>query len=437
MKRIYLGLALAISFCAHAKKLSEYTPFEYKVLFTNPECKTYYYDDAIATNSGDFVSSKPKNVYCKPSDSRKTAYKERSPHKQILNIINDVETKEIFLTYLSFSKASVAKALCKAIEDRNLKVTFIIDEQNKKRDADGALANFKKVKYCRAKNVSRSNRNIPKMLFRGGTGSLGYAHNKIIIANPKDTNKVKIVFGSGNMSSGTTLHHENWHFVTTSPQSHFAQMHLCIMNGMINDGSSKREYTDSIAKCKSKIATTEEEDIKVYVIPGDGTPAMNHIKRNLKKANSTYLAAHRFSNGKLISALHSELGKGKEIKLVCDDDLYWTGTLRRSVGRNTYQEYRKVMDLVGKGMEVHYMQTNQDANLLHHNKFLIFNYADNKGSVFTGAGNLTTAAFTKNFENFYMIDIPQVYESFTKQYDYLFNKLATGKENMPSELKMP
>ena len=73
---------------------------------------------------------------------------------------------------------------------------------------------------------------------------------------------------------------------------------------------------------------------------------------------------------------------------------------------------------------------------LQHNKFLVFTRKDEKGTVFTGAGNLTGAAFYKNFENFYLISIPEVHQKFLKQYDYLSSLSLTSKE-LPLKLELP
>jgi HKD family nuclease len=72
---------------------------------------------------------------------------------------------------------------------------------------------------------------------------------------------------------------------------------------------------------------------------------------------------------------------------------------------------------------------------LQHNKFVIFEF-QRGGSVFTGAGNLTTSAFENNFENFYMISIPEVVTQFQKQFDYMWD-ISTSVEKMPRQLVNP
>ena len=114
------------------------------------------------------------------------------------------------------------------------------------------------------------------------------------------------------------------------------------------------------------------------------------------------------------------------------------------MGRNLYREAVHVDDLIAKGLKVKYIETFADKVFgarkvqLQHNKFLIFTGPlHNNYSVFTGAGNLTGAAFEKNFENFYLIKDPAVYFMFRLQYYRFWNDLGTAAEDMPKELVLP
>ncbi len=57
--------------------------------------------------------------------------------------------------------------------------------------------------------------------------------------------------------------------------------------------------------------------------------------------------------------------------------------------------------------------------------------------VFNGAGNFTSAAFNKNFENFYYIEIPEVVDAYKKQYDLYYNQMATAPGDMPRDHVLP
>jgi phosphatidylserine/phosphatidylglycerophosphate/cardiolipin synthase-like enzyme len=432
----FFSLLLIISY-AQAAKLSKSNYFNYEVFFTNPICKEYKYDEAVYSVNGKLLDGKPKNVYCKRGDFDANSKRESSPHFNLKKLINDNEISELFFTFLSFSNSEVSAAICEAIK-RNVKVTFIMDSKNQTRS--GATRYLDQISKCKPENVPAGTTiNKPKTFFRGNTRGLGYAHNKLILANYKNSDKVKIVFGSANMSSGTILHHENWHFITTEKETFFYQAHLCLRDGMLNKSKSRSEYKKYIKTCRQKVKDKyeEEEDITFYIVPTDGKEAMDNIVGNIKKAKSLDVAVHRFTHTTLINTLARASRKNKEIRLVADDDIYWSGVQGETVGSNMIFEYYNIIDMVKADINVRYMETNQNSRLLHHNKYIIFNYSDGTGAVHAGAGNFTKAAFSKNFENYYFIKIPSVVETFKKQYNYMFEKLATKYVDMPVQYVMP
>ena len=439
MKNLLL-LLIFVSSNVLAGNITDYPFYDYKLVFTNPVCKAYAYEQVVYANNGEVLRTKPENVYCKRSDNALNYERQDTPNFYLRQLIGDQNVTEVFLTYLSFSDAKVAEALCSAIESRNLKVTFIIDSKN----AEGArrqsaMKRFDEVAKCRAKDsvLSASEvANIPEMLVRGNTKGLGYAHNKLIIANYKTPKKVTLVFSSGNMSSGTLTHHENWHFLTTSKDTYFYQTHECLREGMINHGDSKASYKAYLASCRAKITVSEEDDIKSYFVPSDGKLAMENILKNIENSQTVDIAVHRFTNKDLIQGLVTA-AKDKKVRFIADDDIFWTGKLRKKIGSNTPNEYYNMNSVRRAGAEVHFMQTNEKSYLLHHNKMIVFNFPDGKGAVHTGAGNFTKAAFSENFENYYFITIPEIVNQFRTQYDHLFNNLASSWEELPAEYVTP
>lgn len=427
MKYFLLSL---LSFSSFAVSIKDYKPYKYEAYFTNPVCSEYFYENPMLTNNGNYILSKPKNVYCKKEDVFINEFRVTSPSYHILKLINDNDVKELFLTYLSFSNELVAKSLCRAIR-RDVKVTFIID--SKAIDRPGSRADLDFVKACRPVSIE----NEPRVEFRGNISGLGYAHNKIILAKYKtNTDKRMVVFGSGNMSTGTTIHHENWSFLTTNKNSYFYQVHECIKEGMLNI-QSRSKFKKFMTKCRANILAEEESDIKVYVVPSDGKVAMENIKTQFNNSISIEGAAHRFTHPAIASFIVNAENEGKRVRFILDDDIYWVGFRGKTTGASRYLEYINSMKIISAGAEVRYMETNQNRWQLHHNKFLIFNFVNGTGGVHTGAGNFTKAAFSKNFENYYYMTIPEAVKSFRKQFDHMYNDLGTSFEMMPALYKNP
>lgn len=438
--------------------------YHYDVFFTNPICKTYQLQTKVYSNNGDPILTKPKNVYCKYHDARKNQKRQDSPHYNLVKLINDPDLKELKMAYLSFSNADIINQICNVVTKKNVRFTLFVDKKNT-RKVD-KMRKLRKLMSCRPeqKFSEVGVANYPKIKFRGHTGKIGFAHNKIIVASFKsEPRKRVIVFSSGNMSSGTTLHHENWHFVTVSRESYFAQIHDCLLEGMDNHAKSIRRRGDKkkksakdvfasfIKTCRANINAEEEKDIKVYIVPGEGNLAMENIIDKINKSKKIAVAAHRFTHFGLLTALKRASHNTKQdVRFVGDDDIYWAGMLNympsknrvvcsskhnpnvvRTVGANMCNEYFNVRDLERAGAKVKYMQTNQKMFLLHHNKYVLFNLEDGSRGLHCGAGNFTKAAFDKNFENYYYITIPEVIDRFQQQYQYVWDDLATSKGDLP------
>ena len=404
---------------------------EYEVLFTNPVCKEYGYDGEVVSNGGKTLTAKPRDVFCSQADSAASAARPESPQNKLISWIKDPSTTEIFFTYLSFSNSTVTKELCKAITERDVKVTFVLDSDSDRAKADQLLA---------CKPESGDPDRAPRFEMRGHEGGIGYAHNKLFLINP-GSETIKLAFSSGNMSSGVVLHHENWHFITLAAKTYFAQAHLCMMEAELDHHSSKSEYKSFIEECKAAISAKEESDIKTFFAPAEGSRASQRLMDAVKKAKSIDIAAHRFSYSTLIKGLESRLegSKPPAMRIITDDDTYWAGH-GEAVGDNQSFEFDNVERLTDAGAEAKWMETNHGEHLLHHNKFLILNMpsgSSQKSAVFGGAGNLTGTAFNENWENFYWISIPSVVKKFRDQYDHMWNDLATSTEDLPSENVLP
>jgi hypothetical protein len=423
MKHVILGATLLFAHSAIAAKMSDFSPYKYEVLFTNPVCAEYRYDRPVLAEDGTTLTAKPRDVYCKTSDVSTSAERSVSPQYRLIEWTNDPKTKEIFLAYLSFSNKPVADALCDAAK-RGVKLTMVLDSAPEEDSTGNSLAEG--IKKC-GTNVTTH--------YRGQRNGLGYAHNKIFMVNPTDKKEVRVVFSSGNMSTGTVIHHENWNFVTASPKTHFVQAHLCVREGMINHGDSKKQFSDFIASCRKAIPNAEETDLQTFFVPGEGRKAFDALRGLALQSTRIEAIAHRFS-GDFVRLFTELLNKGKDTRLINDDDMYWSWKLREDTGRNTRIEAFKVLPLRDLGLKMKFLETNHQQVILQHNKFMVFELGA-EDAVFTGAGNFTSAAFNQNFENFYIIRDQAVVKAFQAQYARLWNQMATSPEKMPRQNILP
>lgn len=399
----------------------------YDVLFTNPLCREYTYAAPVATADGSGeLTAKPKNVYCSRTDIPASAARPESPQHKLLSWIEPLGAgDEVFLAYLSFSNAAVSDALCAAAQ-RGTKVMFVLDSRSSQAD---------RLEQCGA-----------TILLRGHAGSIGYAHNKVTIVNPKGSSEyMKMAFSSGNMSSGVVTHHENWHFIDVKRDSYFAQAHVCLMDAQVspNASSGRGAYRDALNACRADIQAPEEDDIKAFFIPAsdDRKRAERYMLGAVDDAAQIDLGAHRFGHTDLVQKLASKLEGGDLVlRMVADDDLYWldpeTGS-GSQVGNNDYfeaQNVRTLEDAGGDAFEIRYFETNHGEHLLHHNKYLVYRDAGGDAwGVLAGAANLTKTGFNDNFENIYFIKVPAVLAAFETQ----FARVWDGERATPTEQDPP
>jgi hypothetical protein len=402
----------------------------------------------MLSEAGEDLEHKPRNVYCKREDAELSAARESSPEFRLLDWIRELDSgDEIFLAYLSYSNRVVGEELCQAAE-RGVDVTFVLDKFTDR---------AKELRDCGG-----------EILIRGHQGSVGFAHVKLIMINPDeagpaddDDKHIRMSFSSGNMSSGTVLHHENWHFLEVARESYFVEAHRCLREALIDEASTdgKGAFRKAVNACRDEIEFDEEVDITPYFIPvrDDSKALTARMLADIASAGSVDIAAHRFSYRAMIDGLAERLEADPEfsVRLVADDDLYWLNPLSgkgEEVGPNLFAEAGKVEQLEKAGedrFDVKYLQTHHGLHLLHHNKFLIFrDRPDLPDALLVGSANLTGTGFESNLENMYYVQIPEVVDAFARQYTRFYDGIrlpedeqepaaATAAEDMPVENILP
>lgn len=405
----------------------------YDVMFTNPVCRSYAYDSPVATVDGSqTLAKKPKNVYCSAADSAASAARPSSPQYRLLEWLRPLGAgDEVFLAYLSFSNRAVGDELCAAV-GRGAQVRMILDATSSASDALVACGG--------------------EVMLRGHHGTLGYAHNKVLLINPNaDPNEpgqehMRMAFSSGNMSSGAVLHHENWHFIEVARKSYFAEAHRCLMQAQLDEeiAGSKATYRTFMKSCRAAITYPQEDDIKAFFVPDnvDSQAITGLLLQGIRTAASVDLGVHRFCYPDMVDALEQRLETDPEfqVRMVADDDLYWLRPLAGPsavVGNNMLFEAGNVKRLQTAGGDrfaVRYFETNHGEHLLHHNKYLIYRDGAGKATaLLCGAANLTAAGFKDNFENIYWVKIPKVLEAFDTQ----FARVWDGRKASPDEQDPP
>ncbi|MBT8495854.1 MAG: hypothetical protein KJO07_22615, partial [Deltaproteobacteria bacterium] len=505
----------------------------YDVVFTDPVCASYEYQQPVANaRNTDELSAKPKNVFCTKDDSEPSGSRPFSPQSRLKAIIDDTQAgDELFLSFLSFSDQVIADALCDAAE-RGVDVDFVLDKENARSEALAA---------CGA-----------DIMIRGHQGSVGFQHTKLVMVNPHGgsgaplfgdeailalvndlsvdfeeldvdaglnataaaniiahrdgpdgtpgtsdddlfddideldavshvgpaaledlgnyaegkvgsaSSAVTMVFGSGNLSSGTHLHHENWHFAEVARDSYFVQNHVCLVDALTDptkeSTDGKGNFRTALQDCRAQITATQADDLQAFFIPAleDRNRIRAIMQTEMLQAGSVDIAAHRFSWRQMLDAIDFQLQDDPdfEARLVADDDTYWLQPLVGAplvVGFNTENEAEEISNLIVSGggatgdfdddsrFQVRFMETNHSARLLHHNKFMIFrDDAGEATGVIYGAANFTGTGFDSNLENVYFTTRPEIVAAFDRQFKRFWGETpATGADPAPPRATAP
>lgn len=461
---------------------------EIEVRFTNPDCGDHLYLEEVLSNSDELLLQKPKGTYCSGSADFYNSFQwQHSPRTKLIDWINDPTTEEIFFTFQTITDGAVLGAICEAIKERNIKVTFVLSRNRNPKEDGGydPLIDLTKTPIVETESTMGKYNSVVKKLtscglteeniqpigiLRGHTGkeewdSIGWAHNKYFLINPNDPNQVRFATGSGNLTSaGVATNHENWLFFNKIPQqSYLAQSVICMMKMQLDDKAhySRSNYERMNGECLDSIdpSLKKAKGIESFFVPGEGFKAINekliplfseskkitvgtHLLgypnlfiRGMSCAASTKPASYCYKKDGAVAGFKNGIGNS-EVRLITDDDIHWlmVGQYDENgkVGYNDLWESGLAEQAENAGVNLKFIQTAHHGPFkqLHHSKLILFENG-NEDAIWTGAGNLTQPAMHSNFENYYLITIPSVVAAYSEQLEYMWNELATAKKDMP------
>ncbi len=378
-----------------------------------------------------------KGAWCTSKD--KSASVEYSGvEKRLRSWISNEKIKSIYLAYFSFSNTRMRQSLCYAAENRGLKVTIFINESN-----------LESPNVIKLRNCSKNIKVIGKGKGPFGTKGAHLMHMKIFMASFTETIKpfhkysdrekaelqntpLYFTSSSANMSSnGTGLHFENWLFFNTKLSSHLAQQNICIFTALMAK-NDRRVFAENYKACARSIESKPRSDLKFFVVPNlkmeKPYKAMMAMLKNAKK--EVLVAIHRLTTKNVYGPLKAAAQRVK-VRVIFDDDTLRAGVVDGGVykgpGYHDVLAYRALR----KQAEVSFVETNASEIFTHmfHNKFIV----TDREFVFQGAGNFTGAALninkTGNYEQFYVIRIPEIADAYTRGWMELRRRATLRKDH--------
>lgn len=250
-------------------------------------------------------------------------------------------------------------------------------------------------------------------------------HNKFIIIDYPDQ-KMELAFGSANLSpQGLSVNFENWHFVRTTRDSALGRDHLCLVESMRkarlvrqseDDPVVFRQHLDSCLSYKRLNRADVDKILEnsgafTMMAPDPHDRVFKVLRSQIEQMESDGLiqmAAYFFMHRQLVEVLHEAVRRGVKVELLVDDDIQVEGSISKQ--KVFYDEF---LAPEKSGFSVRVFDTNESIFQLQHNKFMILHNvgAAKRTRVFTGAGQFTHSAFRNNYENFYLVQTPEVVDT--------------------------
>jgi HKD family nuclease len=371
------------------------------VLNTWPDCKHASHREGWC----DYTDSKP-NL------NRQELLKHIFPTKEFSNLSN------IFIASFTIGDKEFSEKLCQQANlKRNVTVLLDRDKANQRE--------LQELESCSSKNEI-------KFLKLGRNGEWPEWFNQHIklwkFDNLIDGSEM-IIFGSGNAAPlSFSLSYENWFKVKAAKESNFSKEHTCLVSALkkaaLLDSNGlpiknvKEQYNKEMVSCRKgahvmefEKALAKEKIAPLFSLVNEDNPrqklvnAINTVEKGREILGTTQI----FTDKYLADAMKEAVQRGVKVRLILEDDII-KGSDDKTEAPAFYHKYLKK-----SGIELRFIETNQNINQFMHMKFLILG----GNTLVCGSPQLSYSAFSQSFENLYFITDPGVISDSQK----LFQKL--------------
>ena len=257
-------------------------------------------------------------------------------------------------------------------------------------------------------------------------GSVNLLHAKL--GRFLTTSGERIIFtGSGNINKSLYANIDDWVIlkrVKPVPLTNRVDCIFSTLNEFIGKTNVKvKEFRSIQQSCLEAANLTNVSTVPHLILtPLDGAQYFSNVISAIKEADNVWIASQFLGGDKRIIDALSQKDQGN-VKILLDDDNYWSLYTKRDYGYAKYQRTKRLSSLQGRAdLEIRYLQTNhhstgKDRNMLHTRIIMTSKGADRR--VYTGSAHWRQNSFVFNVEQQMIIERPELVE----QYFTFFNDL--------------
>lgn len=369
----------------------------------------------------------PEGVFCTGSDYE--ASRDGSPiFGQLVGFIDEARRAKlaeparaarITAAFMSFSDPAIGDAMCKA-SAAGVEISIVLDKVS-----GASIPDTLKKPACKPEHVHYATLGGQT----SGADEWRIFHIKMLVVDDGGPD-LRFVFGSPNLyAGGYSTWFESWVFAHQPKTAHFAASHLCAVKALdaavaAPSGQDVPAFSGTYASCVAAIPAPVDTKHRVFFAPDPAAKGRAELLARIQHATSSVDAAAYFLSDKaLAGALGDAAAAGKATRLVMDDSILYDTTQGSAMASHATWEEK----LRPRIPNARFLATNALVWQLMHHKAVVID----RKAVFFGGGHFTTAAFTTNYDGFYLFDDPKLTRPFADELDRLY-ALATPPKAHPS-----
>ena len=334
---------------------------------------------------------KPVTTYCSLAE-----YELAKPHfvqAAIERLLQNEPVLALRLALFSYSDLSMANRLCKVLSPATRELSISVQK-----DLNSEAAVQHLVACAAGQGVAGG-----KAFFGGlRVGGINSFHPKLIYMETP-TRRIALI-GSGNISNGRK--HIDYVYAValakTDPANDAAQHALvewtdCVTQ-RVNDAAfdSTREAVLHVRAACKPVDPKEAS----FIMPGDARPWLARAGFLLGQSDELRVVSQGFNSGDVAYLARLAIRAGKKVKILLDDDLFWSVLYPNGDLMNEPYELQEfVLPLIRLGAEVRYVITNHhdpSRNFQHAKAYSFHGPAG--GAAMIGSLNATASALADNLE---------------------------------------
>lgn len=378
---------------------------EDRVIFTEPECQTYSYADAVPLVGGGEIQNTRGGFFCTSKDfSSSPELAEGSVGKEILKTLKNSDEDRIQSVRMAvyiFSDLRVAEFLCAQASVSPFNLTVYTQKSSKV--GLGAKVS-EHLSTCFGDNLKLERLGCDIFAAKDCPGDkVNTMHLKLIEVR-RESGQVSQIVSSGNLGRGMYANLEDWLFFDSVKYNSMQDCVWPILSTSLKN--TVAALKDMYSQCKARQGIIAGS--KMILLPFEADEYYQEFKNAALTAQQIDIVSMDFKDVKLKRSLMEALNKGAIVNFYPASDWYFAHVSKEHQGTAGSDEIGVALDLQKKHpnqVSLNFIETNffyGVGNTLHH-KFALFKGASGN-TVLAGTTNMNASAIRRNLDQAYIFD---------------------------------